>query len=251
MWLFIHAGLDLISVSKKGLCSSLMQLTVFTTPNFVTNCQIIPTLKMDLFGFLFFKLNLHFYENIFISYGGIIWKNIHTWRFLMLLTLLAMPLCFDENQIVPNFELDHFSDLKCACQVWWDYLYQLRSYCLENMPILTFVGTCNISVVHDDVIKWKHFPRNWPFVREIHRSPVNFPHKGQWRGALMFSLIYAWINDWVNNREAGDLRRQHGHYDVIVMAQSRNDLCDHSHFQAGWVIDKKNVSLAFLPAAYQ
>ena len=70
--------------------------------------------------------------------------------------------------------------------------------------------------MHDDVIKWKHFPRNWPFVREIHRSPVNFPHKGQWRGALMFSLIYARINDWVNNREAGDLRRQHGHYDVIV-----------------------------------
>ena len=74
---------------------------------------------------------------------------------------------------------------------------------------------------HDDVIKWKHFPRNWPFVREIHRSPVNFPHKGQWRGALMFSLIYAWINDWVNNREAGDLRRQHGHYDVIVMTHGR------------------------------
>ena len=71
---------------------------------------------------------------------------------------------------------------------------------------------------HDDVIKWKHFPHNWPFVREIHRSPVNFPHKGQWRGALMLSLIYAWINDWVNNREAGDLRRQHGHYDVIVMS---------------------------------
>ena len=40
---------------------------------------------------------------------------------------------------------------------------------------------------------------------------------GQWRGALMFSLIYVWINDWANNREAGDLRRQHGHYDVIVM----------------------------------
>ena len=42
---------------------------------------------------------------------------------------------------------------------------------------------------HDDVIKWKHFPRDWPFVRGIHRSPVNSPHKGQWRGALMFSLI--------------------------------------------------------------
>ena len=66
---------------------------------------------------------------------------------------------------------------------------------------------------YDDVIKWKHIPRNWPFVRGIHRSP----HKGQWRGALMFSLICAWINRWVNNRKAGDLRRYHAHYDVIVM----------------------------------
>ena len=65
--------------------------------------------------------------------------------------------------------------------------------------------------------KWKHFPRNWPFVRGIHRSPVNSPHKGQWRGALMFSLICVWINGWVNNLEAGDLRRHRGHYDVNVM----------------------------------
>ena len=70
---------------------------------------------------------------------------------------------------------------------------------------------------HDDVIKWKHFPHNWPFVRGIHRPPVNSPHKGQWRGALMFSLICVWINDWVNNREAGDLRCYRAHYDVIVM----------------------------------
>ena len=69
----------------------------------------------------------------------------------------------------------------------------------------------------DDVIKWKHFPRYWPFVRGIHRSPVNSPHKGQWREALRFSLICARINDWVNNREAGDLRRHRGHYDVSVM----------------------------------
>ena len=73
---------------------------------------------------------------------------------------------------------------------------------------------------HDDVIKWKHFPRYWPFVRGIHRWPVNSPHKGQWRGALMFSLICAWINGWVNNREAGDLRRHRPHYDVTVMTYS-------------------------------
>ena len=48
-----------------------------------------------------------------------------------------------------------------------------------------------MGLFHDDVIKWKHFPSYCPFVRGIHRSPVNSPHKGQWRGALMFSLICA------------------------------------------------------------
>ena len=71
---------------------------------------------------------------------------------------------------------------------------------------------------HDDVIKWKHFPHYCPFVRGIHRSPVNSPHKGQWRGALMSSLICSWINGWVNNGEAGDLRRHRAHYDVIGMS---------------------------------
>ena len=54
-------------------------------------------------------------------------------------------------------------------------------------------------------------------LRGIHRSRVNSPHKGQWRGALMFSLICARINASVNNGEAGDFRRNHVHYDVIVM----------------------------------
>ena len=50
----------------------------------------------------------------------------------------------------------------------------------------------------------------------VGNSPVtvNSPHKGQWRGALKFSLICAWINGWLNNREAGDLRRHRAHYDV-------------------------------------
>ena len=50
-----------------------------------------------------------------------------------------------------------------------------------------------------------------------HRSPLNSSDKGQWRGALMFSVICAWINGWVNNREAGDLIHHRAHYDVIVM----------------------------------
>ena len=78
----------------------------------------------------------------------------------------------------------------------------------------------------------------WPFMRGIHRSPVNSPHKDQWRGALMFSLICALIN----NREAGDLRRYRANYNVILMivtvCTTNNDqprafwvttLCIHNH----------------------
>ena len=46
-----------------------------------------------------------------------------------------------------------------------------------------------------------------------------FPHKGQWRGTLIVSLIHAWTNGKANNRAAGDLRRHRAHYDVTVMCQ--------------------------------
>ena len=64
--------------------------------------------------------------------------------------------------------------------------------------------------IHDDVIKWRYLPRYWPFLQGIHRSPVNSPHKGQWRGALMW-------NGWVHNRHAGDLRRHRTHCDATLM----------------------------------
>ena len=59
---------------------------------------------------------------------------------------------------------------------------------------------------------------------------MNSPHKGQRRGTLMFSLSCTWINDWVNNRVAGDLRRHRAHCDVIVMVQPP------LKFKHGWVI---------------
>ena len=90
---------------------------------------------------------------------------------------------------------------------------------IENCSI---VLVSYISKIHDDVIKWKHFPRYWPFVRGSHRSPVNSPHKGQWHGALMFSVICAWIKYWVNNRETGDFRRHRIHYNVTVMIHNRH-----------------------------
>ena len=79
------------------------------------------------------------------------------------------------------------------------YLH-LKSWAIDMCNRKTTYHRSLKNRMHDDVIKWKHFPRYWPFVRGIHRSPVNSPHKGQWRGALMFTLICARLNGWVNNR---------------------------------------------------
>ena len=65
----------------------------------------------------------------------------------------------------------------------------------------------------------------WPWkFNDTAACTVKSPHKGQWCGALMFSLPCAWINDWVNNREAGDLRRYRGHYGVNAMMISIQQL---------------------------
>ena len=74
-----------------------------------------------------------------------------------------------------------------------------------------------LQINHDDVIKWKHFPRYWPFVWGIHRSgPGEFPAQRPVTRSFDF-FICVWINGWVNNRKAGDLKPYRAHYDVTVM----------------------------------
>ena len=99
----------------------------------------------------------------------------------------------------------------CSLTLW---------FLVEHKSNSSYIDRWNCN--HDDVIKWRHFPSYWPFARGIHRSPVNSPHKGQGRGALMFTLIYAWTNSWVNNRDTDDLKRHPGHYDVTVMKSDKN-----------------------------
>ena len=70
------------------------------------------------------------------------------------------------------------------------------------MTYLNVYMTDKICIWHDDVIKWKHFPRYWPFVRGIHRSSANSSHNGQWRGSLMFSLICA-LNKRMSKQSGG------------------------------------------------
>ena len=87
--------------------------------------------------------------------------------------------------------------------------------------------------------------------------PVNSPHKGQWRGDLMFTLICARINGWVNNREAGDLRRYRAHYDVIVMnfmiltiVKITEILDDSSSFERMFDVSCPSLSVIYLIEAH-
>ena len=121
-------------------------------------------------------------------------------------------------------QIKFFYDQQCCYKKYVIITWKISWY----RPNIFLWWWCSLSILpwkHDDVIKWKHFPHNWPFVWGIHQSPVNSPHKGQWRGALMFSLICVWINRWVNNSEAGDLRRHLDHYDVSVMKKSQMRSC--------------------------
>ena len=102
--------------------------------------------------------------------------------------------------------------------VKWVYVVLISTDDGDQGPSFLSMSIFFYWLKHDDVIKWKHFPRYWPFLRGSHRSPVNSPHiKGHWRWALVFSLICAWTNGWTNNRDTGDSRRHCTHYDATVM----------------------------------
>ena len=95
-----------------------------------------------------------------------------------------------------------------------------RNSCLQAPNVWNPVSHAlpyELEKIKASVIKWKHYLCYWSFMQEIHRSPVNSPHKGQWRGALMFSLICAWISGWINNNKTGDLRHHGAYYDATVM----------------------------------
>ena len=59
-----------------------------------------------------------------------------------------------------------------------------------------FLSSCK-SHEHDDVIKWKHFPRYWLFMRGIHQSVVNSITKASDAELWWFLWSAPWINNWV------------------------------------------------------
>ena len=111
-----------------------------------------------------------------------------------------------------------------AAAVSWPVTCLFLIFMIDLEYFLNLLGKLPRSYLSSKLfLPWWHnrmktFPRYCPFVREIQWSPVNSPHKGPWRGALVFSLICTWTNGWVSNRDAGDLRRHRAHYDVTVMS---------------------------------
>ena len=101
----------------------------------------------------------------------------------------------------------------CRDQCRFDMPFKATQLSTEN----TRTHSDETQPNHDDVIKRKHFPRYWPFVRGIHRwIPFTKPSDAE----LWCFLWYApWINGWVNNREAGDLRHHRADYDVSVVIE--------------------------------
>ena len=121
-----------------------------------------------------------------------------------------------------------FHDSWLMIRIVWKYIFLAlwkTIHLCRNLYMFRQQSCAKITVKRrtKSISRWRHQMETFSALLAIcaGNSPVpgEFPDKGQWRGALMFSLICVWINGWVNSREAGDLRRYHAHYDVIVMSQ--------------------------------
>ena len=132
--------------------------------------------------------------------------------------LLITPLRTNVSEILIGIHTFSFKKiyLQMSSAKWRPFCLGLNGLKTKKHRTCASLGH-KICMQHGDFIKWNHFPRHWPFVRGIHQSSVNSHQKGPWRRALMLSLTCAWINGWINNREAGDLRRHRAHYDVTMM----------------------------------
>ena len=122
------------------------------------------------------------------------------------------------SKCLPN---PYHSITVCFFGMAWG-IFDKHYLCMWPLKFMHLIITiCNdfflTNLNKDNVIEWKHFQRHWSFLKGNHRSMVVSPHKGQLCPDLLFSLIWAWSNGWVNNWDASDLRDHHAHYDVSVM----------------------------------
>ena len=118
-------------------------------------------------------------------------RNICRLTNVICFTTKMTPLYYQYDRPIRRFSLSHQAILMVSTNpiccytgaptlvVWW---YTTRMTTIPSIMAPMAYG----ELRHDDVIKWKQFTRYWHFVRGIQRPPVNSPHKGQWRGAVVF-----------------------------------------------------------------
>ena len=137
--------------------------------------------------------------------------------------ITQLPINPEKDKLINEFHKANFSCKICAVSK-------------HSIFVLNVQGPSQFP--HDDkgmvanteatkLVSWWRHQMETSSVLLAHREgnpPVTggFPHKGQWRGALMFSMIYAWTNGWANNQYAGDLRGHCAHYDVTVKYYNGN-----------------------------
>ena len=140
------------------------------------------------------------------------WRFIHEFkRVCRLGSLQGQPFWYPHNSKSP--------------QLIWRWRFHLRLSHLYEATSVTCLFRVHSHAIQNEILcckymTWRRHQMETFFVLLAYstgNSAMNSPHKGQWRGALMFSLICAWTNNWVNNGDAGDLRRYRAHYDVVVM----------------------------------
>ena len=123
---------------------------------------------------------------------------------------------------MPGFDVEHFSCWH-KHRARWGQRCRPSASCIElrtSIPVTLYsVWSCSSGDVL--VMTWQlnmMTSSNGNIFRVTGHLCGEFTGD-RWRGALMFSLICVWINGWVNNGEAGDLKHYRAHYDVIVMKE--------------------------------
>ena len=134
-----------------------------------------------------------------------------------------------------------------AKQNFWPHVYMNNN---NSNLLLAVAREAGAQRAHADVIQWKHFPHCWLFVKGVHRSAVDYPHEGQWRGALMFYLMCAWTHGWTKSPVAGNFRRHGTHCDVTVMVIDRIKTRIIADVGFGHGFIRLNPIITFMTVAY-
>ena len=131
-------------------CSHILSMYLFVIdkPLFVCSSQVVRCAILNTNGMGFSTRTYHYKWNS---------SFITIYNFKIYYVTLSIRTITTTKSYCSGFPFFSFK-ANFAPRVWHIIKTLAPSQYKEKFPL------------HDDVIKWKHFPRYWPFVRGIHRS---------------------------------------------------------------------------------